>query len=173
MEGNIVFTQLTPNPLACKYVFDKILAEGDESFDHISEKNPIWVNELLEIHGVQSVYIVHNFVTVERKEGIEWFEIDIEIKQILKKASASLHQGEKKSFEPALEEIQLWLEKFINPLTHKDGGVFEVDSLENQTLFLTPKGACRSCPFVNMTIKKGIEENIKSYFPQIQEVWSK
>lgn len=63
----------TPNPDSMKITldFDK---EGSRSatYDRVEEDNPKFINDLLQIEGVRSVFHAINFVTVDKKSDFEW-----------------------------------------------------------------------------------------------------
>ena len=71
-----------------------------------------------------------------------------------------------------VDEIQEGL-SFIRPHLQADGGDVEFVSLsEDGTVSVRLKGACGSCPVALMTLKSGIEAQLKESYPDIKEVIS-
>lgn len=68
------------------------------------------------------------------------------------------------------KEIQEAL-SFIRPRLQADGGDVEFISLSDDGLVsVRLKGACGSCPMATMTLKMGIEAQLKESYPDIKEV---
>lgn len=71
-----------------------------------------------------------------------------------------------------VDEIQEAL-SFIRPHLQADGGDVEFVSLsEDGVVSVRLKGACGSCPVALMTLKSGIEAQLKESYPDIKEVVS-
>ena len=58
----------------------------------------------------------------------------------------------------------------IRPMLQADGGNVDLLSVENGTVKVKLQGACGSCPMSQMTLKMGIERQIKKEVPEINEV---
>ncbi len=69
------------------------------------------------------------------------------------------------------EEIVNSLEQ-LRPYLQKDGGDVEFVDYEDGVLKVRLMGACRGCPYSQMTLANGIKKNLQQHFPQIQEVVS-
>ena len=76
------------------------------------------------------------------------------------------------SDENAKIEIILEALEQIRPFMKEDGGDVEFVSFENnKTVFIKMLGSCSGCSMSKMTIKSGIEENLKkSISPDIEVV---
>lgn len=70
------------------------------------------------------------------------------------------------------EEVQKALEK-IRPALQADGGDVElVDVTQEGIVKLRLKGACGCCPMSQMTLKTGIERQLKKEVPAIKGIES-
>lgn len=70
------------------------------------------------------------------------------------------------------EKIEVALQS-IRPYLQKDGGDVEfVELTEDNTVKVKLLGACVTCDMSTMTLKAGIEESIKSVFPELKTVLS-
>lgn len=59
----------------------------------------------------------------------------------------------------------------IRPALQADGGDVElVDVTEDGVVSVKLTGACGSCPMSTMTLKMGIEKNLKEQIPGVKEV---
>ena len=71
------------------------------------------------------------------------------------------------------EKVQEVIEK-IRPQLQMDGGdieLVEVDEKEG-IVKVRLKGACMGCPMSGMTLKHGVEAELKKNIEGIKEVWS-
>jgi len=69
------------------------------------------------------------------------------------------------------EEVIKALED-IRPNLKADGGDVELIEVEDGIVKVRLKGACSGCPMSTMTLKLGIESQIKQKLPEIKEVIS-
>jgi Fe-S cluster biogenesis protein NfuA len=91
----------------------------------------------------------------------------------LKTAEASTEKKERPSIpsSPELEKkITELLEEYVKPAVESDGGAIHFRSFENGTVSVVLKGACSGCPSSTVTLKSGIENMLRHYVPEVQEV---
>lgn len=68
------------------------------------------------------------------------------------------------------EKVQKALDK-IRPMLQADGGDCElVDVTDDGVVKVRLTGACQGCPMSEMTLKMGIERQLKSMVPEVKEV---
>ena len=60
----------------------------------------------------------------------------------------------------------------IRPSLRADGGDVELVEVEDGIVKVRLKGACSGCPMSTMTLKLGIENQLKQKLPEIKEVIS-
>ena len=60
----------------------------------------------------------------------------------------------------------------IRPMLMADGGNVKLVSIDDGVVRLQLQGACGSCPMSQMTLKMGIERELKRQIPEIKEVVS-
>lgn len=58
------------------------------------------------------------------------------------------------------EKIKAELEK-MRGMLQADGGDLELVSIKDKTVTLRLKGHCGGCPYAMMTLKQGIEDNLR------------
>ena len=68
------------------------------------------------------------------------------------------------------ERVSLVIDR-IRPAVQNDGGDIEfVEVTDDGVVRIRMHGACVGCPSSNMTLRLGIEQNLKTYVPEITGV---
>ncbi len=67
------------------------------------------------------------------------------------------------------KKIKLIIDK-INPYIISDGGNLEFIKYEDKTVYVKLSGACADCGMLDITLKDGIEQLIKSEIPEVENV---
>lgn len=67
------------------------------------------------------------------------------------------------------QKIKNTIEK-IRPFLINDGGDIEFIKYEENIVYIKLKGACKSCPMMDITIKDGIEQLLINEISEIKEV---
>ncbi len=62
------------------------------------------------------------------------------------------------------------LETKIRPAVSRDGGDIVFQKYDNGTVTVKLKGSCSGCPSSTITLKKGVENLLCHYIPEIKEV---
>jgi Fe-S cluster biogenesis protein NfuA len=69
------------------------------------------------------------------------------------------------------DKVEKVLEK-IRPLLQRDGGDIQLVDVVDGVVKVKLQGACGSCPMSTMTLKMGVEKQLKQEIPEIKEVVS-
>jgi len=67
-------------------------------------------------------------------------------------------------------QIKELLETRVRPMVMMDGGDIVFGSFEDGVVYLKMHGACSGCPSSTATLKDGIENMLKHFIPEVQEV---
>ena len=67
------------------------------------------------------------------------------------------------------EKVQQALEK-IRPALQRDGGDIQLIDVVDGVVKVRLQGACGSCPMSAMTLKMGVERQLKQEVPEVKEV---
>lgn len=183
----IIYTESTPNPNTLKFVTNKALLLNDAvEFQRIDETNeaPL-AKALFNFDGVTNVFISNNFVTVTKTDDLIWQEIMIPIKDFLKKyiddgkiiltenyikptktASNTINEND----SDVEIRIKAALDKYVKPAVEMDGGNISFVKFIDGKLTLQLQGSCSGCPSSTVTLKQGIENLLKRFVPEVQEV---
>ena len=83
-----------------------------------------------------------------------------------------IHQ--KKKINENLDEIEKKiiniLETKIRPAVARDGGDIKFKEYKDGKVKVEMQGSCSGCPSSTMTLKRGVENLLKHYIPEIKEV---
>ncbi len=178
-------TEQTPNPQTLKFLPGKVvMEEGTAFFQNIEEGvNSPFAKRLFNIEGVEGVFFGSDFITITKDRSLEW--------QIMKPLilgsimdhynsgeetivsdqqdkNSSLHSNEKD--DDVVKQIKELLDTRVRPAVAMDGGDIIYDSFKDGIVYLHMQGACSGCPSSTATLKMGIENMLKHYVPEVQEV---
>lgn len=67
------------------------------------------------------------------------------------------------------EKVEASISK-IRPFLQRDGGDIQLVDVVDGVVKVKLQGACGSCPMSMMTLKMGVEKQIKQDIPEIKEV---
>lgn len=184
VPGNIhIYLESNPNPNSLKFVLNEMLIPEGLSFDFPdveSAENAPLAKELFSYPFVDRVFYMSNFITVTKKEGVEWIEIQNIIKDHIKKFLESgrfIIEVQEDVAGPAHEEtetvkkIKTILEEYIRPAVEQDGGAITFHSFRDGIVKVRLQGSCSGCPSSMVTLKAGIENLFKRMMPdEVQAV---
>ena len=69
------------------------------------------------------------------------------------------------------ESVEKVLDERIRPRLAADGGGIDlVEVRDDNTVVVKLTGACGCCPFSLMTLKAGVEAELKKAFPELKEI---
>lgn len=172
-----IYLESNPNPNSLKFVVNEMLVPEGLSFDFPSVEstgNAPLAKELFSYPFVDRVFYMSNFITVTKKEGVEWLEIQGTIKDHIKNFLESgkfiIEINEPES-APSGEEtetvkkIKTILEEYIRPAVEQDGGAITYHSFQDGIVKVRLQGSCSGCPSSMVTLKAGIENLFKRMMP--------
>lgn len=183
----MIYTEATPNPSTLKFVVNRPLLPNDfVDFQEVAEaaESPFG-SKLFSLPGVLGVFISNNFVTITKSEDVMWAELMIPakntIKEFIEAELALFNEAFVKPSRQATNTIQDGdsdvevrikgaLDKYVKPAVEMDGGSISFVSFEDGKLTLQLQGACSGCPSSTVTLKQGIENLMKRFVPEVQNV---
>jgi Fe-S cluster biogenesis protein NfuA len=178
-----IYLESNPNPNSLKFVVNEMLVPENLSFDfpdkESAEGAPL-AYELFDYPFVDRVFYMSNFITVTKKEGYEWIEIQSKIKDHIKsflesgKYIIEMYEPENVSTEEETEtvkKIKSILDEYIRPAVEQDGGAITYHSFKDGIVRVQLQGSCSGCPSSMVTLKAGIENLFKKLMPdEVQSV---
>ncbi|MBL7859107.1 MAG: NifU family protein [Cyclobacteriaceae bacterium] len=173
-----IYLESNPNPNSLKFVVNEMLIPDGLSFDfpdvQSASLSPLAV-ELFSYPFVDRVFFASNFVTVTKKEDVEWMEIQSTLKDHIKnfleagKFIIEAGEGEEVAAEEETEtikKIKAILDEYIRPAVEQDGGAITFHSFKDRVVKVKLQGSCSGCPSSTVTLKAGIENLFKRMMPE-------
>jgi len=181
-------TEANANPVFLKFLPGKVvLSEGTADFRDADAARAAsaLAGRLFDVPGVTGVFFGFDFITVTKSDS-EWQHLKPAIlgtimehfmsgAPVMVSASPTGNADEEGEFyDSADSEIVLTikelLETRVRPAVAQDGGDITFRGFENGTVFLNMKGACAGCPSSTATLKHGIQNLLKHFIPEVQQV---
>jgi Fe-S cluster biogenesis protein NfuA len=172
-----IYLESNPNPNSLKFVVNEMLVPETMSFDFpdaASASNSPLAQELFTYPYVDRVFFASNFVTITKKDDVEWLEIQSVLKDHIKKyLEAGKFIIEVNHEEDAVQEeetetikkIKAILEDYIRPAVEQDGGAITYHSFVDGIVKVRLQGSCSGCPSSMITLKAGIENLFTRMIP--------
>lgn len=175
-----IYMESNPNPNSMKFVVSEMLVPEGMSFDFpdvASAADAPLAQELFGYPEVERVFYMSNFVTVTKKEGVEWLEIQDKIrthivkfleaeKLILDRKAPEGTPAEGEYDSETVIKIKTILDEYIRPAVEQDGGAITFHSYVDKVVRVTLQGSCSGCPSSTVTLKAGIENLFQRMMPE-------
>lgn len=179
-----LYMESNPNPNSLKFVANFMLLPEGISYDYPSAEatgNSPLAKELFNYAFVERVFFMSNFVTVTKREDVEWADIQSFIKDHIKSylETGRMVVTEELDKDPLFDEndsetvkkIKGILDEYIRPAVEQDGGAIGFHSYEDGRVKVLLQGSCSGCPSSTITLKAGIENLLKRMLPnEVKEV---
>jgi Fe-S cluster biogenesis protein NfuA len=177
-------TQETPNPLTLKFIPGKpVMAEGTLNIESAQEawRSPL-AEGLFAVPEVSALYLGKDFISITKTPEAEWSLLkphllgaildyfmvhdSVEVRADPTEGRAAVADES----NAIVREIKDLIETRIRPAVAQDGGDIIFDRFEEGVVYLKMMGACNSCPSSTVTLKNGVENMLRHYVPEVQEV---
>ncbi len=183
-------TEATPNPATLKFLPGKeVMQAGTADFrdaDSARTASPL-AARLFEVPGVIGVFLGYDFVTVTKQDEPDWQHLkpavlgaimehfmsgmpvmaDENANDIASDEGEEFFEDEDKEIVLTIKEL---LDTRVRPAVAQDGGDITFRGYQNGTVFLNMKGACAGCPSSTATLKHGIQNLLRHFVPEVQQV---
>ena len=179
----MIQTESTPNPNSLKFLSEKtISAIGTEEFQKNKSKNlsNSFIKELLEFKGVELVLLSKNFLSVNKTEDVSWNELKPMVISHLNhyfenNNEPRLKENKKREFnqtddDETVKKIMDVLDTKIRPAVARDGGDIKFKDFKDGKVIVELQGSCSGCPSSTLTLKKGVQNLLCHYVPEVKEV---
>lgn len=176
-------TEATPNPATIKFLPGQdVLEKGIAEFKSVDEtQNAPLAKRLFGLQGVSGVFLGNDFVSVSKADDTDWSMLKPMVLGALMEhfstdqpvVLSSFYEGQSKAGEDDDEisaQIRELIETRVRPMVAMDGGDIEFESFESGIVMLRMRGACAGCPSSTATLKMGIENMLKHFIPEVEEV---
>ena len=175
-------TESTPNPATLKFLpGNPVMETGTANFAAPDEasRSPL-AQSLFATEGVIGVFLGADFITVTKSGDKEW--------DVMKPLILGVIMEHFQSGRPVIEadaaettvadgdddevvvQIRELIDTRVRPAVAQDGGDIVYKGFEDGIVYLHMQGACAGCPSSTATLKHGIENMLRYYVPEVQEV---
>ena len=175
-------TESTPNPATLKFLPGvPVMGDSTANFSDsgAAQRSPL-ATRLFAIEGVSGVFLGSDFVTVTKGDDKEW---DVLRPQVLGSIMEHYQSGRPVidsdaegademagDDDPIVKQIKELIDTRVRPAVAQDGGDIIFKGFEDGIVSLHMQGACSGCPSSTATLKHGIENMLRYYVPEVQEV---
>ncbi|VAV86775.1 NifU-like domain protein [hydrothermal vent metagenome] len=176
-------TETTPNPATLKFVpGETVMEQGTAFFESRDEaENSPLARRLFAVEGVSGAFFGFDFIAVTLTDQ-DWDDRKTEVLgAIMEHFTSGDPVVERDEVEvPAVDEnaedaeiiaqIKELLEARVRPAVARDGGDITFHAYTHGTVYLRMQGACSGCPSSTATLKYGIQNLLKHYIPEVENV---
>jgi Fe-S cluster biogenesis protein NfuA len=174
-------TELTPNPATLKFLPGRSVMESGTANFTTAEgavRSPL-AERLFTLPGVVGVFLGGDFITVSKDEATDWYQLKPAVlgaimehftagRPVVLDVPTDATSTEDDS--DIVTQIKELLETRVRPAVAQDGGDIIFHDFTDGVVYLHMQGSCSGCPSSTATLKAGIENMLRHYIPEVQEV---
>jgi Fe-S cluster biogenesis protein NfuA len=177
-------TEATPNPATLKFIPGRVVLESgtlDMRTPEAAAKSPL-AQKLFDLPNVGGVFFGSDFISVTKTDG-DWQQIKPAVlgaimEHYMSGAPLVTNEGEvaapEEFFdakdEETVELIKDLLETRVRPAVAGDGGDITFKGYKEGVVYLHMHGACSGCPSSTATLRHGIQNLLRHFVPEVNEV---
>ena len=174
-----VQTEVTPNPNSLKFLpGKKVSNSGPYEITNKEDIQNELVRNILSVNGVEGIFLGQDFISVNKKDNINWDEIKHIVISLINDFYADgkefVIDENIKDKDLDLSEIESKivkiLEEKIRPAVARDGGDIKFKEFKDGIVKVQLQGSCSGCPSSTMTLKQGVQNLLCHYLPEVKEV---
>ena len=133
---------------------------------------------IFSLEGVTSVFLSDDFISVNKSEEKNWEDLKhiiiSFINEYYAKGNKCIISDVSKSKKDNVSSIEKTiidiLEKKIRPAVARDGGDIKFKEFKDGKVLVELQGSCSGCPSSTLTLKRGVQNLLKHYIPEVKEV---
>ena len=173
-------TQKTPNPNSLKFLPGIKISNVDSvEFLNKDQTDNYLIRDILSIDGVESVFLGLDFLSVNKNEKTKWEDIKHIVISLINDFFAQgnnfiLHKNQNGKTEESYKDIEKKiihiLETKVKPAVANDGGDIKFLNYKNGVVKVKLQGSCSGCPSSTITLKRGVQNLLQHYIPDIKQV---
>lgn len=176
-------TEETPNPQTLKFIPEQPVLTDDLGVQSLEYKknqetfdSPL-AKRLLQVEGIDGVFLATSYISITKQGTSEWYLLKPVIIGIIMEHfinGVPIYTGEAaksdEDTDPIVKQIREIIDTRVRPSVAMDGGDITFESFKDGIVYLKLQGACSGCPSSTATLKSGIENMLRYYVPEVQEV---
>jgi len=175
-----VQTQKTPNPNSLKFIPGKKVSNSGpyEILNKDKTTSPL-IRNILSINGITGIFLGEDFLSINKTEKEKWENIQHIVISYINEYYAegnefiideTLNSSKLENYGEIEKKIIHILETKIRPAVSRDGGDIKFKEFKNGQVKVELQGSCSGCPSSLMTLKKGVQNLLCHYIPEVKEV---
>ena len=179
MTADIKITADPVSNVICKFTIDRPVYL-DSSFYFASKERAVGsplAERLFGIPTVSSVLISHDRVVVNKIGREEWpttgRQIGAAIREHIAAGLPAVSEEMRESIPPAdviRKRVQEVIDTRINPSVAAHGGRVGLIGVQGNSIFIQLGGGCQGCGQADVTLKQGIEVEIRAAVPEVGDI---
>ena len=182
-----ILIQETPNPNTLKFVIQNFIL-SKKGIYFFEKKNNLYKIEsklanyiFTNIKNITSILITKDFISITKDYNSRWSILKIKLSTVLndffmsgvtvinENSKCNSDFNKSKYIDKKIKDL---IDLKIRPSIISDGGDVIFQNYSNGNVSLKFYGACKGCPNMKQTLKNGIENILRYYFPEIKSVSS-
>ena len=173
-------TQITPNPNSLKFLPGRKVYNTDTAeFLNKDDSDNILIRNILSIDGVESVFIGLDFVSINKNEKKDWEDIKHIVISLINEfydqgneliIDKNFNKNNSEDYKDIEKKIINILETKVKPAVANDGGDIKFLNYKDGVVKVKLQGSCSGCPSSTITLKRGVQNLLKHYIPDIKQV---
>ena len=173
-------TQNTPNPNSLKFLPGRKVSNVDSlEFINLDDTDNSLIKNILSINGVESIFLGSEFVTINKNDNIDWNDIKHIVISLINEfyeqgndliIDKNLDKNSNKDLKDIEKKIINILETKVKPAVANDGGDIKFLDYKDGVVKVKLQGSCSGCPSSTITLKRGVQNLLKHYIPDIKQV---
>ena len=132
------------------------------------------------------MFFGYDFVTVTKDDALEWPHMKPAVlaaimehfmagAPVMDEQAGAMDSADDEEFFDAGDEtvvatIKELIETRVRPAVAQDGGDITFRGYKDGVVFLNMKGACAGCPSSTATLKHGIQNLLRHFIPEVEQV---
>ena len=175
-----VQTLNTPNPNSLKFLpGEKVSISGPVEFTEKNQTTNELIRNILSVNGVSGIFLSEEFLSVNKNPDKDWEEIKHIIISLINEYYSegnkfvyenNIEKNNAENLDEIEKKIIKILETKIRPADARAGGDIKFKEHKNGKVKVEMQGSCSGCPSSTMTLKRGVENLLKHYIPEVTEV---
>ena len=172
--------QETPNPNSLKFIpGKKVSSIGSVELTKKEDTNNDLLKNIFSINGVESIFLGDDFLSVNKNEKTNWEDIKHIVISLINEFYSEgkdlildkiSKNDEKKDFKEIEKKIIKILETKIKPAVARDGGDIKFIEFKEGIVKVQLQGSCSGCPSSTITLKRGVQNLLTHYIPDVKQV---
>ena len=176
-------TEETPNPQTLKFIPESTVLNEESGIRSVEFKKnedtsgSSLAKRLLSLDGIDRVFFSIDYISITKQESYDWYVLTPAILGLIMEHFINglpIYQGKllqnDEELDPIIKQIREIIDTRVRPSVAQDGGDITFESFKDGVVYLRLQGACSGCPSSTATLKSGIENMLKYYVPEVQEV---